>query len=37
MKKKVSILLATLMIGTLGLSGCGKKTVEKVPTGGRCN
>ncbi|MBK5243319.1 ABC transporter substrate-binding protein [Clostridium sp.] len=34
MKKKISILLATLMIGTLGLSGCGKETVENVTTGG---
>ncbi|MBZ9687129.1 ABC transporter substrate-binding protein [Clostridium estertheticum] len=32
MKKKISIMLMTLMIATMGLSGCGKKTVEKVAT-----
>jgi branched-chain amino acid transport system substrate-binding protein len=30
MKKKISILLTTLMIVTMGLSGCVKKTVEKT-------
>ena len=34
MKKKLSILLTTLMIATIGLSGCGKKTEGNVATGG---
>jgi len=34
MKKKISILLATLMITTMGLSGCGKKAPETGTTGG---
>ncbi|MCB2289377.1 ABC transporter substrate-binding protein [Clostridium sp. CS001] len=34
MKKKLSILLTTLMIATMGLSGCGKKTEPSVDTGG---
>jgi branched-chain amino acid transport system substrate-binding protein len=33
MKKEVSILLATIMIGSLGLSGCGKKTAENAAGG----
>ncbi len=32
MKKKISILLATLMVMTMGLSGCGKKTAESGST-----
>ncbi len=32
MKKKVSFLLVTLMIATMGLSGCGKKTTDNVST-----
>ena len=34
MKKKVSFLLVTLMIATMGLSGCGKKTADNVSTNG---
>ena len=34
MKKKISILLTTLMIVTMGLSGCGKKAAENVATEG---
>jgi len=34
MKKKISILLALLMVATMGLSGCGTKTEENVKTDG---